>query len=52
MHWLSPLFLVEAKLGTLGEKKHKKRLTSVEKNFSEEQPGNTLFYHKTNEEIL
>jgi hypothetical protein len=39
MHWLSPLLYVEAKFGS--KKKDKKRLTSIDIQFSE-QPG-TLF---------
>ena len=35
-----------------GEKRIKNRLASVEKYFSEKLPGNALFGHKCNEEIL
>jgi hypothetical protein len=51
MQWLSPFFLMEAKFGTL-EKKDKKPVDISGEEFFRRTAGNTLFDHKSNEEIL
>jgi hypothetical protein len=50
MHWLSPFFFYGCEIWNL-RKRIIIRLTSVEKNFSKEQPINA-FLIQNNEEIL
>jgi hypothetical protein len=51
MHLALSILLYGNEIWTL-RKKDKGRLTSIEMNFSEEQPGTPFFGHKRNEEIL
>ena len=51
MHWLSPLFYMEAKFGSL-DIKDKKQLALIEMKVFRKTAGYTRFDHKRNEEIL